>query len=345
MKRKVVDNLLFQRYHYKHRQTALAALKGVEAAEGPTAKHLLKRADEYAADVLGWKGYAPWLYVYSAMCKEFKEGWIPDNYYGQYVVPWLKGHYGKIADCKALTYRLFASDLFPDAYYHANSLWFSSDYTLTSPEEIEEKIYRGDQRFVFKGDFSERGKSIVILDNKNKNFHKITTNGVIQHYIEKHPFFDAIVADSVPTFRLTTAVDAQGQVSLRGSVLRVGRKGDSHLKASSNLRIGVDLQTGALREHCYTPDWHKLDRHPDTGFVFKGQIIPEFQKCVQAVLELHKKVPFTRIIGWDVIVDRHGDVKVMEWNGQHNDIKFSEATQGPILTGLGLETLWKTHPA
>jgi hypothetical protein len=52
-------------------------------------------------------------------------------------------------------------------------------------------------------------------------------------------------------------------------------------------------------------------------------------------------VPFTSIIGWDVAVDENHNVKVMEWNGDHNDIKFSEATQGPCFSDLGWEELWK----
>jgi hypothetical protein len=31
----------------------------------------------------------------------------------------------------------------------------------------------------------------------------------------------------------------------------------------------------------------------------------------------------------------------MEWNGTYNDIKFSEATQGPCFADLGWERLWK----
>ena len=48
-------------------------------------------------------------------------------------------------------------------------------------------------------------------------------------------------------------------------------------------------------------------------------------------------MPYVRAIGWDVSVDKNDDVHVMEWNGNHNDIKFSEATVGPCFLGLGWE--------
>ena len=65
--------------------------------------NLIKLSNEYACDIFGWIGFSPWLYVYSALAQTFKEGWIPDNYYGKIVVPALKGDYGKIADLKSLT--------------------------------------------------------------------------------------------------------------------------------------------------------------------------------------------------------------------------------------------------
>ena len=60
-------------------------------------------------------------------------------------------------------------------------------------------------------------------------------------------------------------------------------------------------------------------------------------------MELHRSIPFVRSIGWDLIIDINDTVKVMEWNGYHNDIKFSEATQGPCFSDLGWEKLWKEN--
>jgi hypothetical protein len=31
----------------------------------------------------------------------------------------------------------------------------------------------------------------------------------------------------------------------------------------------------------------------------------------------------------------------MEWNGWHNDIKFSEAADGPCFADLGWQNLWR----
>ena len=54
-------------------------------------------------------------------------------------------------------------------------------------------------------------------------------------------------------------------------------------------------------------------------------------------------VPFAICIGWDMIIDTNNEIQIMEWNGSHNDIKFSEATQGPCFSNLGWDKLWKKN--
>jgi hypothetical protein len=75
--------------------------------------------------------------------------------------------------------------------------------------------------------------------------------------------------------------------------------------------------------------------------LYAGKKIPNFQNCVSTVLELHQQLPYVRCIGWDLIVDEQEQINLMEWNGLDNDIKVSEATQGPCFSDMGWEHLWK----
>jgi hypothetical protein len=50
-------------------------------------------------------------------------------------------------------------------------------------------------------------------------------------------------------------------------------------------------------------------------------------------------VPYARCVGWDLTVDSDEQVMVMEWNAEHNDVKFSEATQGPCFADLDWQRL------
>jgi hypothetical protein len=105
------------RFHHGHRSQAAGLLSSIEGERGETDRKLIKACDEYAGDVLGWRGYAPWLRVYAAVAGEFTEGWIPDNYYGKIVLPAVQGPYGEVSKLKPLSRRLLQSDLLADVAY------------------------------------------------------------------------------------------------------------------------------------------------------------------------------------------------------------------------------------
>src|SRR5690606_21308462 len=165
-------------------------------------------------------------------------------------------------------------------------------------------------------------------------------NGVVQTYIRQHPFFENFSTNSTATIRLTTS-SLNREIKTIASYLRVGRTEDRYIKSASHIRIPVDLQNGILYEKGYTTEWSEIYAHPDTQVAFANKKIPNYYDCIQSVQRLHAIVPFVGIIGWDLTIDEEGNVKVMEWNGAHNDIKFSEATQGPIFKNMGLQNLWK----
>ncbi len=340
--KKYAEQLFNHLYHKGHKRIALNILQKIEKEKGKTNPLFLKKADEYAREIFGWKGYSPWLYVYSAIAEEFKEGWIPDNYYGKIVVPKLKGEYGKIADKRALTRQILQSDTFPDLFYFVNGLWFDTNYNIVTKDKVE-KILKIEGGGIFKSDTSVQGKGVKMISQSQFNMVDIQNmgNGVLQKFIRQHDFYNKIIDQSVATLRLTTAIDNEGIINLVAAYLRVGSNNDKIVKSASHIRIPVNLNNGELDRMGYTTDWKTIDKHPYTGFVFQGKTVPLYNQCVKIIKDLHKKLPYVRIIGWDLIVNNNNEVKLMEWNGSHNDIKFSEATQGPIFKGMGLEELWK----
>lgn len=142
----------------EHRRLATKILHSIESERGKTNPQLLRQADEYAQEVLGWKGYAPWLYVYSAVAERFQEGWIPDNYYGKVVVPTMKGLHGKIATRKSLAGKLFDTSAFPNLAYHTNGLFLSDRYQPLQEKELKELLFAKAKKVVFKLDDSIQGK-------------------------------------------------------------------------------------------------------------------------------------------------------------------------------------------
>lgn len=324
-----------------NRRTAADALKSIEAARGPLPNQIRAQADEYAVDVLGSKSYAPWLYVYSAISGKFREGWIPDDYYLSVVLPAIKGRYAEIADMRSLTTRIFGDEAIPDRGYVVKGRPFSASLEpVATMEEFTGLMFAGVERVAFKADASSRGRGVQILDREN--FARTAgslPDGVVQPFIDQHEAFAQVASRSVGTLRLTSVVEPDGQVTVRAGYMRFGRDTDDYVASASNVRVPISTETGAFSPIGYTVDWLEIDRHPDSGFVFAGNEVPNYAACRQTVERLHGRIRLVPSIGWDLTVARDGSVQVLEWNSGHNDIKFSEATAGPCFQGLGWELL------
>ncbi|MBK9308722.1 MAG: hypothetical protein IPM58_16935 [Nitrospira sp.] len=337
--------LLGYRYYHNHAIEARRVLKSIEKAKGPLPRQIVKNCDDYSVDVFGHRHFAAWLYVYSAIAGCFKEGWIPDDFYGSVVVPRLKGVYGKVAGLKSLHSTIFANNNFPDILSYSNGVFFDTEYQVLRPESVKEKLFAGQERIVYKLNNSEKGKGIFFFDRESFDLRRIYLlgNGLFQYVINQHKVFEEFVKESVATLRMTTVLEDDGTASLRACYLRFSSGTDTHVRSDSNIKIPIDIKSGAFNDVGFTTDWLEIEHHPVSGVKFQGKFIPAYDACRRLVTTLHKRVPYARCIGWDVILDDQENVKIMEWNAEHNGIKFTEATQGPCFSDLHWERLTKTE--
>jgi hypothetical protein len=331
------------RFHLLHKREAKGILRQIEKEKGKLSVPLKKRATEYALDIFGAKKYAPWLYVYTLFAEKFKEGWIPDNYYGQVVAPKIQGDYGKLSFAKIHGNSYFETKRFPDLAYYVNGQWLSKDLQILSFGELQEVIFSESDQIVFKRDQSFQGKGVYLIQKKNFKVEHIAKlgNGVFQKHIKQHSFFNDFGTAATATIRLTTVMDFNHIASIRAAYLRMGRSGETHVQSKSQVKVGIDIASGELAEYGHLNDWTSTPNHPDTQITFKDKNIPHINKAMALCLELHAKAPYIGAIGWDVAIDPLGEIQLLEWNGFHNDIKYSEATQGPCFVDLGWEQLWK----
>jgi Sugar-transfer associated ATP-grasp len=329
-------------YHARHRDQALQLIGSMTSLAGRRGNPaLFRQCDEYARDVFGSRKYSPWLKAYAVFSGTFKEGWIPDNYYGKIIVPRLSGGYGHMSTYKSVSNRLFQTDLLPDLAYSVNGLLYTPSMESVRAGDLKKYLFAIYDRIVYKVDNGAQGTNVFVYDADSFPDESMSfDNGVFQSYIIQHPFFDAFDDQSVSTIRITTVVDDESNVLCRAAYLRLPRSADTHVKSATAIKVAVNAD-GQLQEEGYLPDWVPVAAHPDSNRLFTGQIVPHFQACVETCISLHRKMMFPRMIGWDVIIDRDENVKLMEWNGGHNDIKFSEAANGPCFADLGWQSLWK----
>ncbi len=189
-----------------------------------------------------------------------------------------------------------------------------------------------------------QGKAVQVLkaDDLSVEFLKKAGNGALQFFVGNHPELSQVSQTATATLRLTTVLNPFGEPVLRGGYLRLGRIGESHIHSGTQIRVPVDLGSGRIATYGFLPNWRQIDKHPDSRNPFPQIAFPNFDQCVRTVIDQHRSIPYVQSIGWDLAVGPDNGIYLLEWNGYHNDIKFSEATQGPCFKDLGWDELWRS---
>jgi hypothetical protein len=99
-------------YHENSNKSATRTFGYLEKQKGPLKASNKKDCDDYAVGVLSDIRYAPWLYVYSTFAGQFREGWLPSNYWGRVIVPKIQGVHGRVSELKSMNKLIFRSDFF-----------------------------------------------------------------------------------------------------------------------------------------------------------------------------------------------------------------------------------------
>lgn len=214
--------------------------------------------------------------------------------------------------------------------------------------------------FALKPLAGKTGVSVLVLERfektpadviyQDRSGEKFNLDRLVQHMSQKVPFLEQgfllearvrnhpdiarINPSSVNTCRLVTFLNKEGELSLIFSVLRIGVAGKNTdnwhtggLAAAIDPATGI-LGAGLIRQDFPRGGWHSA--HPDTGVVFKGQPIPDWDKIVALVYRAAPLAPFVRTIGWDVAATPEGPVFI-EANFSWGPM-MCQACSGPLLT-------------
>ena len=296
----------------------------------------------YAMDVFGSLDFAPGLRSYTSYSREFKEGWIPNNYFGRIVLLAVNDKFSMLSKLRTHAKRLLQTDLLPDLVYCIEGNYTLPDGSQVFAGDLEKLLFSENEYVFLKTNSSKRGQGILKLDRLKFKTLDLRTFGdfVIQKALTQHPFLEEIITGSIASLRITTVKKPGLVAKNRLTSLRVGRAGDEYIHDATTLVIGVSA-TGNFSENALGDNWKIYPAHPDTGVVFKNLKLPFFEEAQRVCEELHDRLGLMGIIGWDACITPNGTIQLMEWNAQYPGINYSEALVGPNFKGLGWENLVK----
>lgn len=186
---------------------------------------------------------------------------------------------------------------------------------------------------VEKGFIPELNMSIDDLFLKyNKSF-------IIQSKLEQHPDLARLNPTSVNTIRVMS-YRKDNEVIILYAVIRIGRKGKIvDNETAGGIKADIDLLTGRIKGPAFGSPKEKNMPQTDSGVVLDNYLIPSFPQVLDFVKDLHLRLPYFRLIGWDISVDKNGNPVMIEWN---RSAELSQVAHGPAFGDYTEEILAET---
>ena len=143
---------------------------------------------------------------------------------------------------------------------------------------------------------------------------------IVQRCLTNHPQLAGLTSGALGTVRLVTSRSLDGAVEPNHAIYKmpVGGSPVDNFQAR-NLAAPVDLATGRLGAAAQASVerlGERFERHPDTGALIEGTMLPYWQELVALALRAHAAVEEVMpLIGWDIAIPADGPVFV-EGNGR-----------------------------
>jgi hypothetical protein len=282
---------------------------------------------------------------------EEMKAYIP-NYFAYYLFfPKMFTSYGILTEDKSLTNSIFNAYGVrqPNLVFKlARNVFLDGSNNLLSAEQVDKLIQENQaERLFVKPTFGLGGRGIEVFNKSEKRFldkeqHQLTAAYMLEnlkneHYIVQegliqHEEINKIYPKAINTFRIMTKTE-NGKSEIIYSMLRMGQKGNQIDNASQHgLACAVDKSNGKFADKGFTGLRDSADRHPDTGFVFKGYQFPYWQELEQFITSVAAKFYEIKYLGWDVAFTSEGPA-IIEINAGAG-LEFLQDCYGGVAGGF-----------
>lgn len=134
---------------------------------------------------------------------------------------------------------------------------------------------------------------------------------LIQEGIIQRSDLKRINSYSVNTLRVVTQRSGN-DYRIPVVVLRIGRnKSFVDNSTQGGISVNVDVETGVLARYAYTEHTtERFDRHPDSGFIFEGFALRDWEKVTSEIKKYASKTPEYPEIAWDIVMLENGIIAI-----------------------------------
>jgi len=235
---------------------------------------------------------------------------------------------------KNIYHRWFRSGNFPNAYLHKiNGQYY--DPNLRRLGNIEEHLLSGSvpEKGVLKVSYASSGGAGVQFISSLEQLESAAqgeSNLVYEERIDQHRDLSQIYSDGINTVRVCVYRSvANGSLHVLNLSLRMGKDGSLDNETAGGIVCSVD-ECGRLNKFAVDKHGIKFFAHPNTGFLFRGFDLPNFEECKECALEVFSELPHSHLASLDLCYDKEGKWRVIEVNLDDQTIRFAQYAGKPF---------------
>lgn len=285
-----------------------------------------------------------WHRFYIGCNQLFSANYIPENLFYMKIEPKLN----RTSFTEALADKNLLSNIFEDinqpetVVKNVNGFYYSSE-DLVSKEKAQEKCES--QKLIIKPTIDTGGgKNVLIFNTKNgetdyknlnieKLFKEYGKDFIVQKIVSQHPKMEQLNSTSLNTFRVMSFLSGV-DIKILSIIVRMGKEGSiTDNSTTGGLSCGVN-EDGSLNPVGFENNTGRAYECTDAGIPFKKIKLPFTRDIYNLVNKMHKKVPYFRLISWDLAVENSGELVLVEYNISGQDVNFHQLNNGPVLKDL-----------
>jgi hypothetical protein len=177
------------------------------------------------------------------------------------------------------------------------------------------------------------GKTVIRTKRISKPLkdYVLAEKAIVQDIVAQDARMAAFSSTSVNTLRVVTMLTRQNKVLIVNAIFRSG-VGSAFIDnwSAGGVAVGVDCTNGRLLKHAYDKNSVRYLTHPESGVVFEDFPVPEWDRICALATRVQEALPFYRLLGLDMAIDRTGEPVIVEINGAP-DLGGGEQMAGPML--------------
>lgn len=282
----------------------------------------------------GDEGHWVWIALYTELKREYLEGWVPDDFYTFRILPYMNPHpWERVSTCKSFDHRLFPGFAIEPKIVRINGLWFDAEMKRVEINRKLEELQADNSELVIKRDGSPSGKEIDFINGSNLslNYFNDKYDYLIQPSLKQHRSLSQVHNRSLNTLRITTFLQASGEIEVKFRTLRVGVGGRRIANVSQGgILLLLNREGRAVTNALDEFGIEGSEYHLDTNYSYSELNVPSVPKAEKLCKTGHLKIPYIRFIAWDLYIDENMEPRMIEWNAVRPDLWVNEAHLGPL---------------